>query len=264
MTDLKNFFQSSDDDRLAYYKEEYEVHEKSWPEIAKQLGTYTNKVSRDAKKLGIETRSKSSAQKLTLEQGKVQHPTKGKKRTIEERAKIGKTQRDNWDNLSDAEKAKRAKISKDRWDAMTEKEKEDFRKASIAAIHETAKTGSKLEKSLLKGLLNAGYRVDFHKEHFLKRERLQIDLMLPELKIGIEVDGPSHWKNVWGEDALERTQQSDKLKEKLILGYGYSLIRVRQKQKLSMTYKNQLLKRVIDEVEKLKEKNVPLVVIIDK
>lgn len=262
MTQLKKFFQEDKDFRIDFYKENYYQLHKSWPEIAKMLNTYTNKVSRDATKLGIKTRPKSEAQTIALSNGNATHPTKGKKRTEQEKEKISETMSENWNNLPEKEKEKRAIKSKEIWEDKSEEEKEKFRKASIKAIHETSKTGSKLEKYILKGLIKNGYNVSFHKEQFTKREKLQIDLLLPELKIAIEIDGPSHFKNVWGEKALEKTKKSDEMKNGLIIGMGYTLIRVRQTKKLSQKYQKDILKMLIETIEKIKNSHYSEVIYI--
>ena len=59
----------------------YSVKNRSFSDIAKELGTYTNKVVRAARKHGIDIRDRSEAQKAALKNGRHKHPTKGKKRS---------------------------------------------------------------------------------------------------------------------------------------------------------------------------------------
>ena len=75
----EQFFTDFDAVRKAYYEKHYCEDKKSWREIAKMLDTNSNRVRRDAAKLGIESRSRSDAQKLALSQGRQTHPTEGKK-----------------------------------------------------------------------------------------------------------------------------------------------------------------------------------------
>mgnify|MGYP003325369255 CR=1 FL=1 len=109
-----------------------------------------------------------------------------------------------------------------------------LQKANLA-VRESSKKGSKLEHFLLNKLINNGYKVDFHKEQFLVNTKLQIDLFLPKLNIAIEVDGPSHFSPVWGEEVLKRNIAYDQKKSGLIIGRGYSLIRVKQIKDFSNT-----------------------------
>ena len=53
-------------------------------------------------------------------------------------------------------------------------------------------------------------------------------MFLPKLNIAIEVDGPSHFKPVWGEEALKRNQEYDNKKNRLLIGKGIALIRIKQ------------------------------------
>ena len=82
-----NFFTDLETVRLAYYEKHYYEDKKSWKEIAELLGTYPNRVRRDATKLGIESRTKSDAQKIALSEGKAEHPTAGKKQSEETKMK---------------------------------------------------------------------------------------------------------------------------------------------------------------------------------
>ena len=93
----------------------YVDQKQSFGEIAKEYKTYPNKVRRDAIKYGISIRSKSDAQKNVLQQGKANHPTKGKKRSEEEKNKISLGMHQSWNELSDKERNKRKMQSKKNW-----------------------------------------------------------------------------------------------------------------------------------------------------
>ena len=62
----------------------------SCQQIAEQLNTYSKKVERVLKKNGVAIRDKSSAMKLAIENGRSEHPTKGKKRNQESKLAISK------------------------------------------------------------------------------------------------------------------------------------------------------------------------------
>ena len=80
---------------------EYSVKNRSFGDIAKELGTYTNKVVRAARKHGIEIRNRSQAQKQALKNGRHKHPTKGKKRTKKVKEKISDTVYSFWENIDE-------------------------------------------------------------------------------------------------------------------------------------------------------------------
>ena len=64
-----------------FLMKEYVDNERSTYDLAKELGTYPNKISRALKALGVPMRDKSSAQSAALSSGRHKHPTKGKKRS---------------------------------------------------------------------------------------------------------------------------------------------------------------------------------------
>ncbi|MFM7796036.1 MAG: hypothetical protein ACKO7N_04660, partial [Candidatus Nitrosotenuis sp.] len=218
----------SDKQKKELIKKEYETNKKSFRDIAEQVGTYANKIRRDAEKFKIKIRDKSQAQKNALKEGQVKHPTKGKQRSEDVKAKIGMGVLNSWENLDDATIEQRKQKARQNWENLSEDVKANILKQANGAVREASKKGSKLELYLLEQLLSDGYRVDFHKEQTLANTKLQIDLFLPTLNVAIEVDGPSHFQPVWGADTLKRNKGYDNKKSGLILGKGLVLIRIKQ------------------------------------
>tara|TARA_R100000306_G_C4366167_1_gene137743 strand:- start:165 stop:965 length:801 start_codon:yes stop_codon:yes gene_type:complete len=208
--------------------------------IAELCDTYPNKVRRDAKKLGCETPDKSKAQKAALASGRHKHPTKGTKRGVDTKVKISEKMADVWENLDESEKKRRSKLAAKQWKAKSPDELREFREKAGTKIREAAINGSKLERFLMHEMIRAGYEVEFHKEHLIQNERLQMDLYLPKLKVAIEVDGPSHFRPIWGEEALAKSMIADANKNGLVLSMGLCLIRVRQRKALTEKYKRDL------------------------
>jgi very-short-patch-repair endonuclease len=226
----------------------------SFAEIAKELKTYANRIRRDAIKFKIPIRNKSEAQKIALKTGKINHPTKGKKRTEETKDKIGNSVMNNWSNLSEKEKKKRKDKAKEQWESMTEDRKKNMLRLANQAVRETSKTGSKLEKFIFNGLVKSGYKTDFHKEQNLLNTKLQIDIFLPQLNTAIEIDGPSHFLPVWGEDSLAKNIKYDNKKTGLLLGKGCVIIRVKQSHDFSSSRAKKLLSTILEFLEKIKNK----------
>lgn len=206
---------------------------KSFADIAHEHNTYANKVRRDAIRLNIKIRSKSEAQKNALQTGKHKHPTKGTNRCDEVKKKIGSSVLESWAEISDKELENRKKQARDKWEQKSEDEKKHILSLANAAVRQSSKTGSKLEKFILSKLLADGFKVDFHKEHTLSNTKLQIDLFIPSINTAIEIDGPSHFLPVWGDDALSKNKKYDNKKHGLILGKGWKLIRIKQKKDFS-------------------------------
>lgn len=237
-----------------YLFQEYVINKRSFSSIADEMGTYPNKIRRAAITMGIKPRDKSSAQKEAINSGRHKHPTKGTKRNQNTKDKISNSVYDSWKDMPPEERHRRSKIAQKQWEEMSDDHKANLLRLSNQAIRKASKEGSKLEKFILEALTIEGYRVEFHKEHMLVNERLEIDLFIPELSVAIEVDGPSHFEPVWGEEALEKTQSSDRQKSGLILSMGLVLIRIKHTKGLSEKYKRETLADLKNELEKIKRR----------
>jgi len=239
----------SDQKKENLLRKEYEVGLKSFRDIADEYGTYANKVRRDAIKFKIKIRDKSVAQKNALKTGRSQHPTQGKERSEETKNKIGTGVMTSWENLDDETLEKRKEKARQNWENLPEEVKENILHEANTAVRQASKTGSKLELFLFNTLLHDGYVVEFHKEQNLLNTKLQLDLFLPKLSIAIEVDGPSHFAPVWGEDTLKRNKGYDNKKTGLILGKGLALIRVKQSKDFSKARATVIYRELLKSIE---------------
>lgn len=219
----------------------------SWGKIAKLCKTYTNRVRRDGTKLEITSRTKSEAQSMALENADI-HPRQGKTHSLESKIKISESVHSTWDDLSDAEKEKRREGAKERWDQRSEDDIKEFRRAASEGVRLAAKEGSALEKALCLGLINEGYKLEPHKKKWVQRANLEIDIFLTDLNVAIEVDGPTHYKVIWGEKQLLKNKQRDSEKNGLLLTGGCVIIRVKQTKKISQKYVRDTLTKVLDAV----------------
>lgn len=241
MNNYSNFFELTLKEQKDIIQDLHWEQQKAISVIAPLMGTYTNKIRRWAQKNSIVLRDKSEAQKTALETGQTNHPTKGKKRTEAEKIKIGNTVAEKWESISDEERERRAKVAKVNWDSRTNEAIQEMHDKATKGRLDAAKDGSKLEKIVLSTLIEMGYDVQFHKEHLLLNERVHLDLWLPKLRTAIEIDGPTHFLPIWGEANLKKTQNTDNIKDGLLLNAGYCIIRMRQKKNLSKTYVSNLI-----------------------
>lgn len=205
----------------------YVKEQKSTYEIAQLFNTYANKIRRILVKNGVELKNKSEAQKNALQKGLSKIPTQGKIRSKEEKLKISASLKRAWENITEEEYEKRVKTSKDRWNNMTQLQKSNMCAAAIKAIQAAGKDGSKLEKFLKEELTKANFIVEFHKTNLIANQNLEIDMYLPEFGAIIEIDGPSHFLPIWGEEKLQKQIRADAHKTGLILSKGLKIIRVK-------------------------------------
>ena len=240
-------------------KEEHKVivlyQEEEWStyQIAEKLGTYPNKIRRILKKNGIHLRTRSNAQKNALSSGRSSHPTAGTTMSEETKMKISDSQGYVWDSLTDEQKEYRSQIGRRSLDQKTDEEKASLIEEAQNAVRRSGRLGSKMEHFLLKSLTQEKIRVEFHKDHWLQNQNLQVDLYLPEYRTAIEVDGPSHFKPVWGEENLEKNIKSDQQKTGLVLADGLVMIRIRQDQSLTQRYMRNTLASLLELLGKIKD-----------
>jgi len=226
-------------------------------QIAEQLNTYPNKIRRILIKNNITLNDKSKAQKNALKQGKSKIPTQGKKRSQEEKIKISKSLKKRWENLDEETYNEYVDRAKKRWKSMSQQEKDNIGRAAIQAIQKAGKEGSKLEKFLKEELTKCGHTIEIHKKNLIPNQNLEIDMYFPKIKAIIEIDGPSHFLPIWGEDKLQKQIKSDSHKTGLILSKGFVIIRVKHlSDSLCLSDRHNLKDRLIDMLGKI-EKQIP-------
>tara|TARA_R100001509_G_scaffold164543_1_gene142553 strand:+ start:1708 stop:2487 length:780 start_codon:yes stop_codon:yes gene_type:complete len=217
-------------DKTWCYKQ-YWILERSIGDIAKQLDTYPNKVRRALKSHGIKLRDKGSAQAVALKKGRSSHPTKDKGHSEEAKLKISESVAHNWENLSDEELEARRETARKQWANMSEEDKTKLREAAVPGIKRASQEGSKLEKYIRDKLTKESYVIEYHKKGIVPNANLEVDIYLPELGTAIEIDGPSHFLPIWGDEALRKTIKSDNEKNGLLRYHGIMVLRVAQKKK---------------------------------
>jgi very-short-patch-repair endonuclease/DNA-binding CsgD family transcriptional regulator len=232
----------------------YLKENKSTLDIAKELNLSISKVRRTLLKNNITLRSKSEAQSLAIKEGKVEHPTKGKERSEDVKKRIAKGQHETWEMMEDDERERRSEVLKESYQNLPQSTKDYLQDKRHEGLRKAAKEGSKIEKFVNNLLLQAGYAVQYHRSNFLPNLKLEVDLLVPELKTAIEIDGPSHFFPIWGADALQKTIKADSEKAGLLLGSGFCLIRVKCLQRNISNYAMEVIgKKVLQELEKIKK-----------
>lgn len=235
----------------------YTIENLSTYEIANRLNTYPNKVRRILVKNKVKIKNKSEAQKNALSNGTAKIPTQGRERTQEEKISISKSMSKKWATLSDEEYNERVNKAKERWDNMSASERQHMNEKAIKAIQKAGKEGSKLEKFIREELQSHGYKIEPHKKNLVVNENLEIDMYLPQLKAIIEIDGPSHFLPIWGEEKLQKQIKADLHKTGLILSKGFLIIRVKNlADSISLSAKEDLKQRLLTVLQDI-EKSFP-------
>jgi very-short-patch-repair endonuclease len=207
-----------------------------------------------AKSVGVVTKNRSETQKDVLKTGVATPPMLGKTHSSQAKLKISNALTESWSNLSDEEREYRQQLVKQQWDEKTEAEKQQFLDKGNKAVRQAARHGSKLEREIFKHITRLGYKAHIHEEHTLINSKLHLDIFIPELKTVVEIDGPSHFSNIWGKKALVKTKQSDEQKNGLVALAGYCMIRVKQKKNLSQSFIRKINEELTPVLEGIKNK----------
>lgn len=247
----------NDFEKETFVRQKYLEEGLSLHATAKIGQTTANRIRRDLLRFGYQTRNRSEAGKKALETGALSHPTKGKGHSAETKQKISEANFKTWDESTVEEKQARKQRAKDVWDKKNNADKLKFIQQGNEAIRQASVEGSKLEKFLHKNLIAEGYQVQFHREKILTNEKLQFDLFLPALNTVIEIDGISHFEDIWGKKTYERNIKADNKKSALILSLGLVLIRVKCPQHLSQKAQRTILDDTIKVLQKVETKFPP-------
>ncbi len=228
----------------------------SCAEIAKFYNTYPKKVERLLKKHGVTLRSRSEATKGAMEQGRLEHPTKGKIRTEAEREAISKGVEKSWQEMDELDRKAFSDAAKERWDKIDPLKKREMQEKAGRALRISSIEGSKAEKFLKKKLNDLGYQVVMHKKG-LVQGNFEIDLLLPELNTIIEIDGPQHFLPIFGEEKLQNVVKMDNIKNGLLIGKGFCIVRLKYLCKsMNKSVERKIWSLVSEQIKKI-EKNFP-------
>jgi very-short-patch-repair endonuclease len=239
-----------------YLEEEYVQKERSTYDIAKERGTYANKIRRGLVFHGLPLRDKCNAQKAALKSGRHFHPTRGRQRTPEERQRISESMAQAWREMPEDERQRRVEIARRQWEGMSEEERQRLLQLAGEGMRRAAAEGSNLEKHLFSGLVRAGYSPNFHADFSTD---YPIDILLSHEKIAVEVDGPSHHLPIWGEEQLSKTIQADHAKTGTLIAAGYVVMRIKSLTKtVSEHQKRVVLARLLEVVRSVEAEFPPL------
>lgn len=207
-----------------YLHEEYINKQRSTHSIAKELGVYANKVRRSLIQFGIPLRTHSQA-------GKVSSPMKGKKHEEETKLAISRGQKRTWANAS-VTKQKYAEKARNKWAKLTEYQKDRILYAAQKGIQKASREGSRLQRAIREAFVRANIKVHHRPTISITtkwgEKTTRPDLSLPEYSVVILVDGPGHFKPLWGAKTLLKTIEADLRRERILLLSDLKIIRVCQ------------------------------------
>lgn len=197
--------------------------------VADRLEVSLATLSRFMKKKGIVSRSKAQAQKNFLVHN--DHQMKGRSHSDDTKKKISKGLGEFWDSLSEDQveelKRKIGSAWKRKWESMSESERRLTMEGLSSKAKEAQGLGSRFERFISEELRTRGYIVEERSTNYTAGKSFEVDIALPKERVAIEVDGPTHFLPIYGDEALAQQQARDARKDEMINSAGYSVLRVR-------------------------------------
>lgn len=197
--------------------------------VAIKLGVPLASLSRFMKKYGIISRDKAEAQKNYLKDHT--HQMSGKKHSDTTKQKISKGLGEFWDKLSEEDKEElKRKIGsawRRKWQHMSDNDRRSMMESLSNKAKEMQGKGSRFERYVAEELRKRGYLVEERSTNYTAGKQFEIDIALPKERIMIEIDGPTHFLPIHGEDHLKEQQERDARKDELVNGANMNMLRIR-------------------------------------
>lgn len=222
-------------------------------------GTFANTIRRALKRHGIDTRTKSEAQRNFLEDN--DHPMLGRARTEEERRRISEGIQQHWDALTPEEAERRreemAERARVKWEWMSDDEKTEMIANMHKANREKAGLGSKNENTVAGLLREEGFTVYQRTTEYSPRRAFEIDIAIPAERVAVEWDGAAHYAPIYGDEALKKTMEKDKRKNAALVEHGWRVIRCRDYSTAhSLAFCQRAAQLIIETIKTLKDREV--------
>ena len=193
----------------------------------------------------IKKRNKSEAQLNYLEQAGT-HQREGTTHSEDTKDAISDKMRVFYESdEGEAAKDRIREYRQQEWAEKTEAEKtailEDLKSANRAKMQ--SGEGSNFENYLAEQLTAEGYAPEQRTKTWTPGNKFHVDIALPQEKVIIEVDGPTHWSPIYGDAELQKVIAKDARKDAVLLSNGWNILRV---QDSSGSTTRARYKRVLD------------------
>lgn len=223
--------------------------------IGEKFNVFPNTIRRILHRNGVHVRSKSEAQKLALDTKRAEHPTEGKQMPEDARLKISQARVEYWANAGDDVRKGFADRARERWESMDDDKRDEIQRLAGEGLRESAKFGSKIERAVYNVLVERGIDVVRHKVGMIDNEKFEVDLYLPKDNVAIEIDGPTHFLPIFGEEELNKVIKADLEKSGLLQSSGISVVRVKYLKKgFSAASARKIVDMVMDFIKEINRK----------
>lgn len=231
----------------------YQEDNKSTVELAEEYGLSPPTISKILKRHDVNIRTRSERQKLALQTGR--HPSLPREWNKERRKKQSEKMRQVYHSLPEEKKELHRNKAKEAYEKRSEEDRKRLVRLGSESSIRATRIGSKAERYLAGALRKLGYNVKIHEGRVFYGEKLQIDILIPGMKVCIEVDGPTHYSEIFGKERLDNQRAADNRKNGLVMDHGFVMIRVRNDlQNFTEYFGDRMVKKVVEVLKQIKEK----------
>ncbi len=175
----------------------------------------------------IKIHSKSDAQKAHIQ--KCGHQRKGATLSEDEKTNISNTMRDFYESPEgQVAKDKISEARANEWAATSNLDKQtkltELRVANLQKVR--SGQGSKFENFVAEQLVKNGYAIIQRTFDYTPQRQFEIDIALTSECLAIEIDGPTHFSDIYGAQKLQEVQYKDRVKDSILLGNGWDVLRI--------------------------------------
>jgi very-short-patch-repair endonuclease len=240
----------------------YEKQGLSLRKIADKLGRPLSTITNYMKKYGISRRTKSEAQSSYLSNN--EHPMQGRVHSQETKQKISSSLGEFWDSLSEAERQEYRTLMGSGWRNKWESMSDGQRASEILKLNNASRAkqgkGSRFENFVAEQLRKRGFTVEERTHSYMPSARFEVDIALAKEKIMIEIDGPTHFINIYGQESFEKQQVKDRKKNRYLTNAGFHVLRVRDNNGPLSQIR---IDRIVETINNIKSRKTPKVHIME-
>ena len=226
--------------------------------VAEQVGCNQSHIVRMVAKFNkqnpgnpIKKRNKSEAQLNYIKQTGT-HQRDGTTHDEITKDKISDKMREFYDSPEGVEAKERiSEFRKEEWAEKSEEERAEILTELQLANRAKMQSGegSNFKNFVAEQLMERGYTVEQRTKTWTPGQQFHVDIALPNEKLIIEVDGPTHWAPIYGEEELQKVIVKDAKKDAALIANGWVVLRV---QDSSGSTTRARFKRVLDVLGEIK------------
>lgn len=161
------------------------------------------------------------------------------------------------DRMSDSKVEKKYKdleVKEKRWYAKTPEQHAAFEAKRVQKLREALVLGSKLERYLCGKLMTVYQEVIAKAKNFIPGTTCHVDILLPNEKIAIEVDGLMHYQDFFNDNDLRA--ERDQRKNQTLMNAGYYVVRLINEKEFAIWYGELMAQRLFEGLAEIRKKGV--------